>query len=150
MITMNDILGAINDALVSKFPEDTVYVNLQPKDYVRPSFLIALMDVARTEANRSMISVSASFSITCYTEIDGHYNSDVNRLTERQTEVMDLFLCGYLSVGDRNLEVQAAEGGVDFGESYVDLSFDYFDDRPIPGDLYPFMETVKTNMTQEG
>jgi len=149
MITMNAIALAINSLLTNAFPADTVHVNLLPKDFERPSFLIELVDIERTQVNRSTIAVAAVFSVTCYIEVDGHYNADVDELAERQRKVMDLFLDGFLAVDDRCLEVQAAQGGVDFTESYIDLSFDYFDDRPVPGDAQPPMETVITNLSQE-
>jgi len=127
-----------------------VYVNLLPKGYDRPSTLIEMQSVERADANISTVAVKASFVVTCYVEVDGHYQSDVDRLMERQDKVMSLFSCGYLQVGDRFLEVRAETGGMDFTES-VELELDYFDDRyggADDGESLPLMETIETRMTE--
>jgi hypothetical protein len=150
MVTMNEIIMAVNGLLVGRFPNDTVYVNLLPKDFERPSFFIEAGGVVRTEASRDLLMVEASITITCYTEVDGHYASDVEQLASRQGEVMGLFLPGFLAVGDRRLEVQAAEGSIDFTDSTVHLGFSYFDSRPLPASGLPPMGAVTTNIAPEG
>ena len=149
MLTPNDIIGAVNGKLVEKYPDDFIYINLLPKDFERPSFLIELISFNRTDANRTTIEVEASVSVTCYTEIDGHYNSDTEKLATRQSEVMELFAGGYLEVCDRCISVESVMGGVEFTEGYVDLAFDYFDERPMPGVALPDIESVKTNIIKE-
>jgi hypothetical protein len=150
VITVEDIVEAINARLVEAFPEDMVYENLLPKDFSRPSTLIELASVQGTQTSRWTIEVKASFSLTSYVEVGGHYESDTKELRVRQNRVMGLFANGYLQVGDRCLEVQVVSGGMDFTESYVDLEFQYFDDRPDISETLPLMETIKTKLTMEG
>jgi hypothetical protein len=141
---------AVNRLLEGGYPEDHVYVSLLPKDFDRPSFLLEMLKFKKTDATRHTVAVEAGLSITCFVDVDGHYNSDVEKLLGRQSGVMDLFACGFLAVGDRCLHAQAAEGIIDFDECCVELSLDYFDDRPSTGETAPLIETVKTNINPEG
>lgn len=147
MTTPNDIMTAINLELVKVCPIDPVYINLLPKDFARPSFLLECVQVMRQDENYSTVSVVAYFTITCFCEVDGHYNSDAEQLLERQTKVIDIFRRGYLTVGDRAIKAQASSGGMDFTQSYVDVQFEYFDARDDAPDTTPLMEAVKTNIT---
>jgi len=150
MLTPNSIIDAVNDLLVEKYPKAPVYVNLRPKDFERPSFLVELVDMKRADVNYSTVSVAAKIAVTCFVDVDGRYNSDVVKLAEKQGGVMDMFANGYLAVGDRCISVEAAEGGIDFSDCYVDLQLAYFDDRPIPGETLPLMDAVITATTLEG
>ena len=94
MVTLNAIIKSINDLLVVKFPDDTVYVNLLPKDFKRPSSLIRIDDATRTDANRTTVHWIVDVSVTGFVEINGHYQSEVERLLERQDGIMELFACG--------------------------------------------------------
>jgi hypothetical protein len=151
MVKPNDIILAINKLIVERYPKDTVYVNLLPEGFGRPSTLIELVEVGRADANRSTLSVTVGIDITCFVKVDGHYQSDVEKLLGRQNEVMDLFACGYLEVAGRSLTVSAVEGDMTFLSSSVGLVFDYFDERPEPAgtEEAPLMETVETNIKLE-
>jgi len=146
---MNIVMDAINQLIAEKFPTDTVYVNLIPRDFKRPSTLIELDTWDPRPAGKSLLDVTAAFALTCYMDVDGHYNTDTQRLIQRQYEVMDLFAKGYMKVTDRNLEVVAAPGGMSFADCFIDLRFNYFDDRPDVAEVPPLMETIEANMTME-
>ena len=147
---MDDILKAINDLVAEKYPDDMVYVKLLPKDFKRPSTLIETESVERSPVGKRLIAVSARIMLTCYVETGGHYESDTEALSDRQNGILSLFDCGYLKVGERCLEVQAASGGMDFAESYIELQFDYFDDRPDESTPLPKMKKIKTKLRMEG
>ena len=105
MVAMNDIILAIKGLLTGRFPGHAVYMNLLAKNFTRPSFLIELANITRSNVCYGTVAVAASFSITCYVEIDGQYNSDVERLIASQNEAMELFTAGYIEVEERRLEV---------------------------------------------
>ena len=150
MVNPNDIIVAINKLLVGKYPDDHVYINLLPKDFERPSFFIEQVSAVRTDANKTTVAWIVDVSITCFINIDGHYNSDVETLVDKQSGVAGLFDCGYLAVGDRCIAVNSVTGGNDAATSFVDLQFDYFDARPVYGEQLPAMEIIQTIITQEG
>jgi hypothetical protein len=149
MLTMDDITKAINGLIAERYPDDLVYVNLLPKDFARPSTLIEFESVERKPASRWTVEVKASFLVTCFVGTDEHYQSDTEALSDRQSRIMSQFACGYLSVGDRRLEVQSAYGGMDFTESTVSLKLEYFDDTD-DGMKLPLMESVDINTVLEG
>ena len=149
MVKVNDIVSAINQKLVELDPISTVYTNLLPKDFLRPSFFIEMTPEAPlsiTDANRSTIAVTVGFTITCFVESDGHYNSDTSRIAERVDHVTEIFTEGYLQVGDRCLKVDITKGGVDFTESSISVVFDYFDDRPGVKAEHEPITNVQTNI----
>ena len=146
---MNDIITAVNGLIVKKYPDDTVYINLLPQDFDRPSFFIELIDDERVDVNRNTVEVTVDLSVTCYIDVDGHYNSDIESLIERLDSVSDMFTCGYLTVGDRYLAVTTERGDIDFTESYIGVQLNYFDDRPIQGEELPLIEAVKPNFELE-
>jgi len=150
MVTENDIIKAINERLAEKYPDRTVYINLLPKDFQRPSYLIELLDSAMSDVNRTTVARKVEIAITGFVKIGGHYQSDVETLSETQSGVMSIFSCGYLSVRDRCIPITLVKGGNDFTECYVEITFDYFDDRPVDAGELPLIETIQTNITLEG
>ena len=70
---------------------------------------------------------------------------------ERQHAVVSLFRCGFLKVKDRAIKVNASATGSIVGEAYIDLQFEFYDDRSEAAEEQPLMATVntKTNI-QEG
>ncbi len=149
MITSNQIVDEINRLLVLKYPVPTVYVNRCPKDFDRPSFLIETVKEGDTSASRKMVKCEAYFTITCFVKVDKFGNGDDGALTEIQTGVMLIFRAGYIRVGDRAINVKASSGGVDFDRSYVDLQFEYFDNRSDDVDNTPLIGDVDFNMKKE-
>ena len=150
MLEITEVTEAINGLIAEAYPNDTVYVNLIAKDFARPSTLIELLDVERTDASRNTIAVKAEYAITCFCEVDGHYSSDTQAITERQAKVMGLLARGYIRVSDRSLRVAAASGGTEMTEGYVSLNIEYFDDRPDERDTYPVAESVEAKITDGG
>ena len=149
MVKMGDIVKAVNGLVVELFPDDPVYVNFMPKDFKRPSTLIEFADCERTDANISTVEVKAKFSLTCYTEVDGHYLADTERLNDRLDATAALFACGYVRVGDRCLEAKAVSAGTDITDCYIDLQLDYFDDRPGAEDAPPAAESIETAIKEQ-
>jgi len=149
MVAPNDIINAVNELLVAKYPESSMYINLLPKDFFRPSFLIELPVFKKTAANFATVNVIAILTVTIYAPIDGHYNSDVDGINERMNNVLNIFSNGYLAVGDRCLAITDVYGTTDFTESIVELEFDFFDDRVAVSVTDPIIETVNINTVLE-
>lgn len=143
MIKVKDIMTAINKKLAETFPY-AVYVQRQPKDFVRPSFLIEHIRTSQKDVNRSTTAKTAYFTITCFTPLNKHFDVNMEELLELQETVMQLFAVGFLRVNDRAIKVQSSSGGIDDDRAYVDLQFEYFDDRNDDVDEIPLMGTVMT------
>lgn len=144
MVKTNDIMTAINEKIVESFPY-TVYVQRCPKDFVRPSFWIQHIRTSRRDVNRSTVEKTVYFTITCFTPLDEHFAVDPEELIELQEAIIQLFSAGYLNVGDRAIKIKSSSGGIDIDRAYVDLQFEFYDDRfdetddaetaPIMGDI---------------
>ncbi|WP_313342518.1 DUF6838 family protein [Sedimentibacter sp.] len=139
------IMDAINTLLVNKYPEYTVYIDLCPDDFDRPSFLIEQIRKNVDSVNKGTVKVTEYFSVTCF-EDTGDYTTN---LLIRQQEVLDMFRSGYLNVEDRSIKAKANNGGKDFTEAYIDLQFEYYDDRSDDEDTTPKIKEVITTIKEE-
>ena len=135
--------------LVQEYPEDTVYIDLCPKDFDRPSFWIEAIRKTIDSVNKRTVKVTEYFSITCFDETDNYYNSDTVNLLTRQQQVLDMFRSGYLSVDDRAIKVKASAGGRNLAEAYIDIQFEYYDERSADEDTTLKMKEVITTIKEE-
>ena len=63
-MTKTEILDAINLLLVSKWPDRTVYVDVCPVDFNRPSFWLTVVKYVVTEGNRFVIPHELQIRLT--------------------------------------------------------------------------------------
>ncbi len=148
MIKQSDILTAINRLIVAAHPDYTVYIHACPKDFKRPSFLLEYVRISQSDASRIAIKKTAYFTITCFVPVDAHYRSDMDQLADLQDGIIELFLPGYVEVGDRALKVQSSTGGMDIDRAYIDVQFEFFDNRTDAEEQLPLMESVHTNIKE--
>ena len=142
-------MDAINLLLVGKYPEHTIYIDLCPKKFDRPSFLIELITVDQSPVNCKTIQETVYFTITCHDITDDYSNSDTTRLLALQQGVLDLFRDGYIPVEDRRIQVKASSGGRNFDRAYVDLQFEYYEVRSDAQDTTPMMKEIYTTVKEE-
>ena len=65
-MTKTEILDAINLLLVSKWPDRTVYVDVCPLDFNRPSFWLTVEKYDLTDGNRFLIRHDLQIRLTLY------------------------------------------------------------------------------------
>lgn len=140
-------MAAIEQLLTENYPDHTIYTDLPPEPLARPSFMIELVTADRTPVNCRTVQETVYLTITCFAVLDDPGNTANLLLT--QQSVLDLFRTGYLSVADRNISVQASPGGRDADQAYVDLQFEYFEDRSAGQDIPPLMQEVYTTIKEE-
>lgn len=146
MITEKDILTAINQLIAEKYPKVAVYINLCPENFIRPSFYIQHVTTSSRDKSCKTVEQTVFYTITCFIETDSHYNVDAESLMERQTEILNLFRKGYIMIGDRAVKVKASSSGFLDGEAYVELQFEYCDDRSDNTDDIELMRTILTKV----
>lgn len=149
MIKQSDILTAINRLIAARFPDYTVYIQACPKDFKRPSFMIKYVKLSQTDVCHSTVEKTVYFTITCFTPVDKYYRSDMDELADLQDETMQLFTPGYVTVGDRALNVQGSTGGMNLDHAHIELQFVYFDNRTEAEDQIPLMASVSTRIKEE-
>ena len=146
MITEKDLLTAVNQLLVDQCPDTAVYINRCPQNFIRPSFFLEHVTTDRRDQNCKTVELTVDFSITCFVETDSHYNVDAECLMELQTKVLSLFHSGYIMVGDRAVKVKASSSGFNEGEAYVDVQFEFCDDRADEAEEPTLISTVTTKV----
>lgn len=142
-------MDEVNRLLVQKYPDYTVYIDLCPKHFERPSFLIELVTVTQKPVNSKTIQEKVYFTITCFDTTDDYSHSDTVSLLAVQQGVLDIFRQGYIKVEDRSIEVKASSGGRNFDMAYIDLQFEYYEDRSQVKDDMPLMKNVYTTIKEE-
>lgn len=128
-MTKTEILDAINLLLVEKWPNRTVYVDVCPVDFDRPSFWLAVEKHDLTDANRFLIKHDLQLRLTIYDELDKHYEASWYRLSQETDIVTDL-LCRALKVGERHLKLQLKVLPRDPDRAYVQINTSWMDSRP--------------------
>lgn len=133
MIKTTDLYNSINAVLVVLYPSRIVYTpERQPKDFKRPSFLIEHIKSSRIDINRTTVQKTDYFTITAFESVDKYNRADVLKLIDIQDTLLNGFGVGYVTVGDRAIKVKSSSGGTDTDAVYIDLQFEYFDDRFEP------------------
>lgn len=128
-MTKTEILDAINLLLVEKWPKRTVYVDVCPLDFDRPSFWLAVEKNDLTDANRFLIKHDLQLRLTIYDELDEHYEASWYRLSQETDTVTDL-LSRVLKVGSRHLKLQLKVLPRDPDRAYIQINTSWMDDRP--------------------
>lgn len=148
MIATGDIRDVINQLLVDKLHAQNVYINRCPKNFKRPSYWLETVRREAVDVNHDTIKVTIYFSVTCFISLNGYGNSDSKELTNMQDAVAELFQSGQLTVKDRALKVKATTAGYENDRSYVDLQFEFFDDRPEEVEDVPLMDDLNMNFEE--
>lgn len=146
MIKQTDILTAINKLLVKYYPGNTVNIQPEPKDYQRPSFYIDMVRVSQVDKCKASIEKTVYVTITYFSEIDKYYRSDPEDLANTQDAVMQIFNCGFVTIGDRAIKVISSAGGLDLDRAYIDLQFEFIDNRTDEIDQIPVATEVVTRI----
>ncbi len=128
-MTKTEILDAINQLLVEHWPDRTVYVDVCPVDFERPSFWIAVERHNLTDANRAFLKNDLQLKLTIYDELDDHYEASWYRLSQETDAAVDL-LSRVLKVGTRHLKPQLKVLPRDPDRAYVQINLSWLDNRP--------------------
>lgn len=148
MIKTDDIMTVINELIIELYPASTIYVQTCPKDFVRPSFWLEHIRTASTDVNKITVDKTVYFSITGFTSIDKHFRSKPADLLDVHDNILKLFAKGYIIVGDRAIKVRASTGGTDIDRAYIDIQFEFFDNRTDEVNDDPLITLVTTKILE--
>ena len=124
-----EILDAINARLVEKWPNRTVYVDVCPVDFERPSFWLAVEKHDQTDANRFLLRNDLQLRLTLYDEMEEHYEASWYRLSQEADTALSL-LSQVLTVGQRHLKLQLKALPRDPDRAYIQINTSWMDNRP--------------------
>lgn len=148
MLSVADIQNAVESLLGERFPGETVYRDLAPTDFERPSFLVECGPVKMAEAGRMTLDVTAAVKVKAFVPVDEYNNSQVAEIAQRMMAVLELFAAGYLALGDRALRVAGNEGNYDSDLATVTVTLSYRDDRPGEDEVFAAMGEVHTTIKE--
>lgn len=152
MLTENNILDAINARLCERFHMRMVYVNVQPQDFVRPSFFIRSGAKQSKPATRTTNERTETYFVANYEPIDERGICELTELSKVQSQVAALFYLPFPCKDEHTDEVRwltaipAAQELTELDNSQVALTIVFHDDvingLLDPTDPTPLMHTV--------
>lgn len=148
IITPALVLGAIKERLEKTFPGETVYENLAPRDFQRPSNMVELLGMNLDAMGQGSGAVTLQYhvKITTYCEVDEVHDSHLPTLDLRCMAILGAFAAGYLRAGDRAPKITACtantDGLYDFAEVRLTVSVAMDRSEFCPEEISPLMETL--------
>lgn len=149
MIDANKIRDTINEALVEEYPEDIVYLDFCPYQFDRTGFAIEWIDSRETDANADLVEISEHFLITCFSPLSDYGEAESGALLSRVNAVKRIFRAGFIRVEDRALRCTLRVGGREEDCVFLDLTFQYFEERGTPAKVYVPMEKIEITIPIE-
>lgn len=128
---LQDVLDAVNARLVEKWPDRTVYIDVCPADFKRPSFWLAVEQYSQTDANRFLVKRDLKIRLTIYDEKDEKYESSWQRLFKDAADATSL-LTPPLKASGRVVSLQIKALPRDPDAAYLQLTTSWLDKRPEP------------------
>ncbi len=144
-----DIVDAINARLTEKWPARTVYLDVCPVDFDRPSFWLQVTKDDRSDANRYTDRRAVQIALTAYDEKDEHYESSWQRLSGVVDECLTL-LGGVLKVGDRRFKPTLKSLPREPDRVSILLDFSFMAPRAGDGGTEEKADTLVTSLTVNG
>lgn len=148
-ITPEQIGAALAARVEEAFPGETVYQDITPRDFARPSNLVVLEKVELDPASFDLAAVELRFQwkLTTFAKVDEVHDSHLPELTARAMALLALFGQGYVKVADRALKVRSATadtGGYDAAEVSVVLTLTVDRGEFTPGEMLDIMRALNT------
>lgn len=128
-MTLNDVVEAVNERLVLRWPDRTVYLDVCPVDFQRPGFWLRDIRGRQEILTPFLVRRTLSLELVIYDEVDDHYEASALRLMEDGAAVFDL-LAPPLRAGDRCVTLTVEALGREPDAAFFALSGEWLDDRP--------------------
>lgn len=144
-----EILDGLNALLIRQWPERTVYVDVCPVDFERPSFWLAVEKNERRDAGRFLVRRDLTVKLTIFDAKDEHYESSWYRLAE-DTDLCAGLFSGVLAVGGRTLKLTAKGAPRDPDRAYLMISTSWMEPREQAQSQEPAAEHYHLSVHTDG
>lgn len=148
-MTSTAILDALNGLLIKQWPERTVYVDVCPVDFERPSFWLAVEKNEHSDAARSLVRRDLTVKLTIFDAKDEHYESSWYRLAG-DTDICAGLFSGLLAVGGRKLKLTAKGAPRDPDRAYLMISASWMEPRELAQSQEPTAEHYHLSVHTDG
>lgn len=143
-----DVTEAVVERLKEAFPGETVYTDLVPRDFERPSSMVELAGVSLDPLSFGLSGVDLLYKvkITTFSTVDEVHASHLPVLDLRAMLVLGAFAAGYIQVKDRAPKVRSMEADTSFFDcAVVTLTLALTLDRAdfVGSELYELMQNLE-------
>ncbi|MBQ7145138.1 MAG: hypothetical protein IJR65_08285 [Oscillospiraceae bacterium] len=135
MIKPNDFVNAVETVLQTTFPDEPVYRDYVPEDFIRPSNEIECAAFSAEQVGGGSLDLTVKLIVRTFVPVDGYHHSDFDALYLRAMRVLALFSGGYIYVSDPDTGVRRAPyihkpacpvTGRDFAEIHIEFALQVF------------------------
>lgn len=150
-ITPEMMMDAVAARIEEAFPRETLYRNLAPMNFQRPSNMVELTNIKLDALGlgQGAVSLQYQYKITTFCVVDEVHDSHLPTLDLRAMTAMAAFAQGYVKVADRAPKVTACSAntdGNDFAEVFVTLTLTVDRGEFCPDAIWPVMESLDVNV----
>ena len=143
MLTVKEIMDGVNTILVRLYPDRTVYTDVFPEKFERPSFFLRPEGRKVTSRTAGVVEVEQMVTVQCIDEVGDRYETETARLYEVTETLTAAFLQrGALACGDRRLTADRIDISRSLDVADVTITVIYEDDRPAAPETQPLIEDV--------
>lgn len=143
MLTVKEIMDGVNTILVRLYPDRTVYTDVAPEQFERPSFFLRPEGRKVTSRTAGVVEVEQMVTVQCIDEVGDRYETETARLYEVTETLTAAFLQrGALACGDRRLTADRIDVSRSLDIADVTITVIYQDDRPAAPETQPIIEDV--------
>lgn len=148
-MTGMNILDAVNGRLLERWPKRSVYINVCPIDYERPSFWLEITRDEREIVTRRLCKRSVQLRLTLHDEADDHYDIHWQRLNDEISECLDLFK-GVLAVGTRRITAKLKSMPREADRAVILLDFEFMESAQEPQQDIPAADAYQITVQING
>ena len=143
MLTVKEIMDGVNTILVRLYPDRTVYTDVIPEKFERPSSFLRPEGRKVTSRTAGVVEVEQMVTVQCIDEVGDRYETETARLYEVTETLTAAFLQrGALACGDRRLTADRIDISRSLDVADVTITVIYEDDRPAAPETQPIIEAV--------
>ncbi|MGO5029649.1 phage tail terminator family protein [Candidatus Agathobaculum pullicola] len=143
MLTIKEIMDEINAILMRLYPDRTVYTDVLPEQFERPSFFLCPAGRKITSRTAAVVEVEQKVTVQCIDEVGDRYETQTARLYDVTETLTAAFLQrGALHCGDRKLTADRVDVSRSRDITDVTITVTYEDDRPAA----PITQSLITNV----
>jgi len=146
MLTVKQILDAIETQLEMVFPGVQQYRNQVPANFDRPSMMTRISGLTMAMRTNTTVQRTALATVTLFCSVDDYHNTDVDALYLMADKVMEHFSAPVLPAADRYLDIGrvSCNPQADYAEITIPLEWD--DDRVVQREEHEMMQSVHLRM----
>ncbi len=147
MLRIKEIMDGINAVLVRLYPDRTVYTDVIPEQFDRPSFFLRPEGRKITSDTAALVTVEQMVTVQCIDTVGERYETETERLYAVTETLTDAFLQrGALVCGDRKLTAARIDVNRELDVADVTITVVYEDVRPAAPVTQPMIQDVSVGM----